>query len=511
VRTGLGQKQLLLQKLSPQQIQLMKLLQVPTALLEQRIKEEIELNPALEEVDTEPLEDNSESEIDLNEGSEEDNSENEENQYSEDAVDLDDYYNGYMEDDPASYKERGETYNPDEEEKSQPVALESSFHEFMEQQLGLLELENETQLKIAEQIIGSLDEDGYLRREPYGIADDLLFSQNIFTDEREVLEVLKKIQRLDPPGIAARDLQECLLIQLQLKLDQDEELEDEDVASLRLAVKIVKKQFEAFSKKHFDKLQRSLNISEKQLKNAIHEVLKLNPKPASGHVAGAMERGLQYIIPDFILQNRDGELELTLNSRNAPDLRISDSFREMLRGLNDQRRVNKLSRQQRDTLQFIKQKIESARWFVDAIKQRSETMSKTMLAIMDYQREYFLSGDQKKIRPMILQDIAERTGLDVSTISRVVNSKYVQTEYGVKRLKEFFSESLQNADGEEISTLEVKKILSEIISEEDKKRPHSDDRLTQILEEKGYPIARRTVAKYREQLNIPKASLRKQL
>lgn len=516
VKTSLGQRQLLLQKLSPQQIQLMKLLQVPTALLEQRIKEEMEVNPALEESADEYADEQVDYETSTDAAAEEDGANNneaeaEEMQYSDENFDLDDYLNGYMEDDPASYKERGESYQADEEEKTVPVAIENSFHEYLEQQIGLLNLASEQEEIIARQIIGSIDEDGYLRREPYAIADDLLFSQNLMIEEKEVVEILKKIQRLDPPGIGARDLQECLYIQLLIKIEQGEDLDDEEIQALKVACKIINRQFEAFSKKHFDKLQRQFNLSEKQLRAAIQEILKLNPKPASGYIAGAMERSAQYIIPDFIVLNRDGELELSLNVRNAPDLRISDSFRDMLRSYNDQRRVNKLTRSQKETVQFIRQKIESARWFIDAIRQRHETMYKTMYAIMDYQTEYFLSGDEKKIRPMILQDIADRTGLDVSTISRVANSKYVQTEYGTRRLKEFFSEALQNSDGEEVSTLEVKKILTEIISAEDKRKPLSDDKLTQLLQEKGYNIARRTVAKYREQLNVPKASLRKEL
>ncbi|HOY19138.1 MAG TPA: RNA polymerase factor sigma-54 [Haliscomenobacter sp.] len=517
MKTSLGQRQLLLQKLSPQQIQLMKLLQIPTALLEQRIKEEMEENPALEETDDEFPEEQADFDTNTDAASAEDaaasaEAESDETQYSDENFDLDDYLNGYMEDDPASYKERGDSYQPEEEEKTMPVAIENSFHEYLEQQIGLLNLSDEKEKTIALQIIGSIDEDGYLRREPYAIADDLLFSQNIMVEEKEVVEILKKIQRMDPPGIGARDLQECLYIQLQLRIEQGEDLEDEELIALKAACKIINRQFEAFSKRHYEKLQRQFNLTEKQLKAAYHEIMKLNPKPASGYIAGSMERSSQYIIPDFIVLNRDGELELTLNVRNAPDLRISDSFREMLRGYNDQRRLNqKLTRSQKETVQFIRQKIESARWFIDAIRQRHETMYKSMYAIMDYQSEYFLSGDEKKIRPMILQDIADRTGLDVSTVSRVANSKYVQTEFGTRRLKEFFSEALQTSDGEEVSTLEVKKILTEIIAAEDKRKPLSDDKLTQLLQEKGYNIARRTVAKYREQLNVSKASLRKQM
>ncbi len=505
MKTSLGQRQLQLQKLSPQQIQLMKLLQIPTPLLEQRIKEEMEANPALEDID----DNNFEEETDFGNSEEEYN--NEEAINREESFDIEDYLTNYVDDDPSSYKLRGESYNPDEEDRSMPMATESSFHEYLEQQISLLELKDEREEKIARQLMGSIDEDGYLRREPYSVVDDLLFSQNVNSTEAEVISILKRIQRLDPPGIGARDLQECLLIQLRTKLEQEEELEDFEVAATQLAIKLLDKYFDPFSKKHFEKLQRSLNITEKQLKSAVEVIVKLNPKPASAYVGGSNERSLQYIIPDFVIQNTDGVLELNLNNRNAPDLRISDEFRDMMKTFSARGKGVKLTRPQKETLVFIKQKIESARWFIDAIKQRHETMYKTMYAIMEYQTEYFLTGDQKKMRPMILQDVANMTALDVSTISRVANSKYVQTEFGAKRLKEFFSEGMQNSEGEEISTLEVKKILSEIISGESKRSPLSDDKLTQVLQEKGYNIARRTVAKYREQLGVPKASLRKTL
>jgi RNA polymerase sigma-54 factor len=504
MKTSLGQRQLQLQKLSPQQIQLMKLLQIPTPLLEQRIKEEMEANPALEDIDDNKFEEEPEF------TNSEDEYNNEEAFNKEEGFDIEDYLTNYVDDDPSSYKLRGESYNPDEEDRSIPIATESSFHEYLEQQISLLELKDEREEQIARQLIGSIDEDGYLRREPYSVVDDLLFSQNVFSTEAEVISILKRIQRLDPPGIGARDLQECLLIQLRSKLDQEDELEDHEMPAIQLAIKLLDKHFEAFSKKHFEKLQRSLSITERQLKNAVEVIIKLNPKPASAYSGGTSERSSQYIIPDFVILNTDGVLELNLNTRNAPDLRVSDEFRDMLKTFSSRGGV-KLTRPQKDTLVFIKQKIESARWFIDAIKQRHETMYKTMYAIMEYQSEYFLTGDQKKMRPMILQDVANMTSLDVSTISRVANSKYVQTEYGAKRLKEFFSEGMQNSEGEEISTLEVKKILSEIITAESKRSPLSDDKLTQVLQEKGYNIARRTVAKYREQLGVPKASLRKTL
>lgn len=488
----------------------MKLLQIPTPLLEQRIKEEMETNPALEDMENERYEETSDYPEEPTPVT--DDYANDETYSKEEGFDIDDYLTNYVDDDSASYKLRGDSYQADEEDRSLPIATESSFHEYLEQQMHLLELRDEREEKIAWQLIGSIDEDGYLRREPYSVVDDLMFSQNINTTEAEVLTMLRRIQRLDPPGTGARDLQECLLIQLRLRLEQEEEaLEDHELAAIKLAIKLLDKYFEAFSKKHFEKLQRSLNISEKQLKAAVEVVVKLNPKPASAFSGGVMERSLQYIVPDFMVTNNDGVLELQLNARNAPELRVSEGFRDMIKEFSAQRKTSKLTRTQKETLVFIKQKIESARWFIDAIRQRHETMYKTMYAIMEYQAEYFLSGDQKKIRPMILQDVANLTHLDVSTVSRVANSKYVQTEFGVKRLKDFFSEGMQNSEGEEISTLEVKKILAEIIAAESKRSPLSDDRLTQELQEQGYNIARRTVAKYREQLGIPKASLRKML
>lgn len=509
MRTGLSQKQIQIQKLSPQQIQLMKLLQVPTALLEQRIKEEIEENPALEEgeniietdtQDQEP-EEASEMENDL-----------EEEPIIDDEMEVVDYIQEYLdnEDDTPDYKLQGDGYNPEEEERSMPVVLENSFYDFLEQQIGLSTFANEKERIIARQIIGSIDEDGYLRRDTFALVDDLIFSLNINVSESEIEQVIKKVQRFDPPGIGARDLQECLLIQLTIRIEQISK--DSPTRNfLLLAFKIIDKYFDAFSKKHFDKLIKSLNISEKQLKKAVEEVLKLNPKPSSGYVGDSKSSNNQYIIPDFIIVNRDNDLEVVLHSRNAPELRISDHFREMLRTYGVDKNKGLSAQSDKEAVKFIRQKIESARWFIDAIRQRHETMYRTMYAILEYQFEFFLTGDQKKLKPMILQDISTSTGLDVSTISRVANSKYVQTEFGTKRLKEFFSESMQMSDGEEVSTIEVKKILGELIAGEDKRLPLSDDKLTQLLGEKGYPIARRTVAKYRDQLNIAKASLRKEL
>ena len=508
LKQSLSQK--MLQKLSPQQIQLMKLLQIPTANLEQRIKEELEANPALDEGEDrdELMELGNHDDTPTQESDSYSDAEGEESP-REETFELDDYLNDYIEDDPATYKLRTENYSSDEDDKTIPIAVENSFHEHLERQLGLLQLEDERMEIIAKQIIGSIDEDGYLRRDPSSIIDDLMFSQNIFVNEQEILILLQAIQKFEPAGVGARNLQECLTIQIGLK-KQFEDLDDEELRLLHLASVIIEKHFDKFSKKHYQKLQKQLGISESDLKQAIEVILKLNPKPASGHLAGGRNIN-QYIVPDFIIMNRDGELELTLNSKNAPDLRINDHYKDMLITYKKKTKGRRAERREKEAVMFIKQKIDSAKWFIDAIRQRQQTMYKTMYAILQYQYEYFLTGDQRKLRPMILKDIADITGLDISTVSRVANSKFVQTEFGTKRLKSFFSESLQNQDGQEVSTLEVKKILSDIIENESKRKPLSDEKLKDLLKEKGYNIARRTVAKYREQLNIPVARLRKEL
>ena len=506
--------QRMLQKLSPQQIQLMKLLQIPTATLDQRIKEELEANPALdegEETDEAELFGSSSSDDESKEAENYDVPDGDETPIRDDEFELDDYLNEYMEDDPNSYKLKVNNYSADEEDKTVPVAVEDTFHEYLEQQLGMLDVEDEREMLIAQQVIGSIDDDGYLRRDPISIIDDLVFAQNIITNEAEIEYLLKKIQRFDPPGIGSRDLRECLMIQLNNKMElEKEELTDHDVARLRLSYKIIEDYFNEFSKKHYQKLQRYLNISEEQLKDAIDDILKLNPKPASGYSSNS--RTIHYIVPDFTIVNKDDELELTLNSRNAPDLRVNDQYKDMLKNYKDNKKSKlKTVKKEKEAIVFIKQKIDSAKWFIDAIRQRQQTMYKTMYSIMQYQFDYFRTGDQKTLKPMILKDIADITGLDISTISRVANSKFVQTEFGTKRLKDFFSESLQTNNGEEVSTLEVKKILTDIIQDENKRKPFSDEKLKNILRDKGYNIARRTVAKYREQLNIPVARLRKEL
>ena len=495
--------QRLMQKLSPQQIQLMKLLQIPTATLEQRIKEELEANPALDEGNEEGAR--------ANEETEEKDDFAEEEPTRDEEFELDDYINEYIEDDPASYKLRTNNYSPDEEDKSIPIAVESTYHEYLEEQLGLLDFETERDETIVRQIVGSIDDDGYLRRDPVAIIDDLIFSQNIIAKEKEIEDWLVKIQDFDPPGTGARDLQECLQIQMRHRLKDESQYDEETLTNMHLAVRIINKHFDEFTKKHYQKMQRQLGITEDQLRDAVDEILKLNPKPASGYVSTYGNRSTQYVVPDFLVANRDGELQLELNSRNAPDLRINDHYREMLKAYKENTKGRRAQKSEKEAVMFIKQKIDSAKWFIDAIRQRQDTMYRCMYSIMQYQYEFFRTGDQKRLRPMILKDIADITGLDISTVSRVANSKFVQTEFGTKRLKDFFSESLQTDSGEEVSTLEVKKILTDIIDNENKRKPLSDEKLKNLLRDKGYNIARRTVAKYREQLSIPVARLRKEL
>ncbi|MDX2133272.1 MAG: RNA polymerase factor sigma-54 [Saprospiraceae bacterium] len=535
-KQSLSQK--LQQKLSPQQIQLMKLLQIPTAMLEQRIQEELEINPALEEGDeagdsleaTDNLDSFMSDDMRTGEDSDDGAADNGEaggddtgtgDDYMdidddpvsvrEDDVELDDYLIDFIEEDPSTYKTRGDEYGDDDEQKTVPMAFESSFHEYLEQQLGMLNLPDEREQAVALQIIGSIDDDGYLRRDSSAMVDDLLFGQNVQTNEAEIERILQKIQQFDPPGTAARDLRECLLLQLRHKLNQDDAtLPFGERLAIQVAIRIIDHYFEEFTKKHYSKLCRQLDLDEEDLKEAIDEVLKLNPKPASGF-ASRNDRAMNYVVPDYVVNNRDGELELSLNARNAPELRINDQYRDMLKSYHDGRNSRRMNKQEREAILFIKQKIDSAKWFIDAIRQRQQTMMLTMGAILDHQHDYFLTGDEKRIRPMILKDIADTTGLDISTVSRVANSKYVQTEFGTRRLKDFFSESMQTQEGEEVSTLEVKKILTDLIREENKKRPLSDEKLKSLLLKKGYNIARRTVAKYREQLNIPVARLRKEL
>lgn len=471
------------QRLSPQQIQLMKLLQVPTMELDQRIKQEIEENPALEE----GLE-KGEDEFDENEEFEDDFDNN-------DTEDFD--ISDYIDEEGSDYKTKANNSSKDEEERVIPLSGEASFQEKLEEQLHLLYLDDH-EFMIANTLIGNLDESGYLNREIESIVDDLAFSANIFTTVEEVNHLLAVIQELDPAGVGARNLQECLLLQIQRKQDGD---------ITKFTAKIILEQFfEEFTKKHYDKIAKKLEIEDNDLKEAIDEILKLNPKPGGSMIESA--KNYQQIIPDFMIVDYEGKLELTLNGRNAPDLKVSREYEMMLRTYAE---GSKKSKSERDAVQFVKQKLDGAKWFIDAIKQRQNTLLLTMNAIMSYQKAYFLTGDETNLKPMILKDIAELVGLDISTISRVANSKYVQTSFGIFSLKYFFSESLSTDSGEEVSTREVKKILSEAIEGEKKKRPLTDEKLAELLNEKGYNIARRTVAKYREQLNIPVARLRKEL
>lgn len=492
---NLSQK--MLQKLSPQQIQLMKLLQIPTATIDQRIKEELEANPALEESQADGVTNETEPES-LEEDSQED--------LQDDAFDLTEYIEDYADDDPIMYR----SHNQAESQGSAPIALTSTFHDYLEQQLGLLELEDDKAVTIARQIVGSIDDDGYLRREPLSIIDDLMFSQSIDATEEEIVDLLKKIQRFDPPGIGARDLRECLLIQLKQKIQNDIDSTGEPDVARDQAYRILDFYFDEFSKKHYHKLQKQLEISEEELRKAIDEILKLNPKPASAYI-GSGGPNMNYVVPDFIITNRDGVLELSINNRNIPDLRINEQYVDMLRSYHHRKKNGLTTNQDKQAILFIKQKIDSAKWFIDAIRQRQQTLYRTMYAIMQFQKEYFKTGDARRIKPMILKDIAEITDLDISTVSRVASSKYVQTEFGTRKLKDFFSESVVTTEGEEVSTLEVKNALSEIVSKEDKRKPFSDEKLKKLLLDCGYDIARRTVAKYREQLNIPVARLRKEL
>jgi RNA polymerase sigma-54 factor len=491
-----SQQQKLLQKLSPQQIQLMKLLQIPTANLEERIKEELEENPALEntegdtgETDEYDLDDNNEDNFD------EEIDDVELTNDTSEKVELDDFL---KHEDDGEYGYDSDYYGGEQETKTTPVKVETNFHDYLIDQLGLLELDGHKQ-RIAEQIIGSIDDDGYLRREPTAIVDDLAFGQNINTTLEEVNDIISQIQQqFDPPGVCAWTLQECLLLQLKRMRPYTDDLQH--------AIDVIEKYFNEFTKKHYDKIQRYLNLNDEDIKNVIHLIIRLSPKPGAAFVV--MNKAESYVIPDFFVFNNNGILELSLNAKNAPELRVSQGYREMMQAYD---RSDKKNKKQKEAVLFIKQKLDAAKWFIDAIKQRQHTLLQTMQAIIDFQREFFLTGDDTNLRPMILKDIAAVTYLDISTVSRVANSKYVQTEFGTYSLKYFFSEALQTDSGEEVSTREVKTILSEIIGAENKRKPYSDEKLTDMLIEKGYNIARRTVAKYREQLNIPVARLRKEL
>lgn len=485
LKQQLNQK--LLQKLSPQQIQLMKLIQLPTLAFEQKIKEELESNPALDE-GKEQSDDLSAEDLDLTSSSQEES----ETIEAED-INVDEYLS---DDDIPEYRLQANNYSVDDEESKVPITGGKSFHEYLIEQIGTFSL-SEQDRKIAEYLVGNIDDDGYIRRDLSSIVDDLAFTQNIMEEEEHLEKILQLIQSLEPAGVGARNLQECLAIQLR---------QADNCYHQRLALEIVEDHFEAFTKKHYKKLIKKLELDEEDLKLAIEEIVRLNPKP--GNSTSNSNRSVQVVVPDFTLRITDGELELSLNGRNAPELNVSREYREMLETYREGQKKDKA---QKEAAQFVKQKLDGAKWFIDAIKQRQQTLMLTMGSIMQYQKEYFLSGDETKLRPMILKDIADEIGMDISTVSRVASNKYVNTPYGTILIKEFFSESMKNDSGEDVSTREIKKILEDSVSEENKRTPLTDEKLAQLLKEKGYPIARRTVAKYREQLDIPVARLRKQI
>ena len=477
------------QKLSPQQIQLMKLIQLPTQAFEARLLEEMNENPALEGGDDQE---------EIYEKDEFDNNDEYDDYDDNDNIDsgdinIDEYLSN---DETPDYKTQANNYSDDDEDRESPLSAPVSFHQDLINQLNTFILTDE-QRDIAEFLVGSIDDMGYIRRSIQDIVDDMAFTQGIYTDEKNVEKVLHIVHELEPSGVGARDLQECLLLQLKHKTPTE---------SVALAMNIIQDQFEAFTKKHYDKLILKFSVSREQLKNAIDEIERLNPKPGGAYTGS--NKMTEHVVPDFAIKIVDDELELTLNGRNAPELHVSKEYQDMMKTYKDSKDK---SNAQKDAVQFIKQKLDSAKWFIDAIKQRQETLYVTMNAIMHFQQEYFLDGDEANLKPMILKDIADMIGLDISTVSRVANSKYVDTPYGTKLIKEFFSEAMTNDQGEEVSTIEIKNILQTVIAEEDKNKPLPDDQLAEILKEKGYPIARRTIAKYREQLDIPVARMRKKM
>ena len=479
LKQNLSQK--LQQKLSPQQIQLMKLVQLQTQSLEARIKQEIEENPALQE-GKEKAEDNFEN----------DASDEREVRDSMEEINWDDYLG---DDETPDYRTKANNYSSDDEMYEAPVLVNESVHDSLISQLRLRDLSSE-ELELVVYLVGTIDDDGLLRRDLIDIVDDLAFSQGVFTEEKELERLLEIIQDLDPPGVGGRDLRECLMLQLERKRPS---------FKVNLALSILDNHFDSFVKRHYQKLMDRLGVNEDELRDAIEEIGRLNPKPGG---SSNLSRPTENVIPDYNLQIVDDELELTLNGRNAPELSLSRQYRDMLEHYKASKEKNKA---EKEAALFVKQKLDSAKWFIDAIVQRQQTLMLTMQSILNYQRDYFLTGDERKLRPMILKDIAEEIGMDISTVSRVASNKYIQTPYGTFLIKRFFSESMTNSDGEEVSTREIKKILEDTVAEEDKRKPMTDDALAKILKEKGYPIARRTVAKYREQLDIPVARMRKEL
>lgn len=469
------------QKLSPQQIQLMKLIQLPTLAFEERLKQEIEENPALEQgkesVETDELYEDQDEPWDEQEN---------------ETLDLEDYLS---DDDVPDYKTTDSNYPEESKDHQIPYAAGTSFHQHLISQLGTFEVSESTYL-IAEYLIGSLDESGYLRRPEEDLIDDMAFHMNLMVAPEELIDSLQIVQQLDPAGVGARNIAECL--RLQLERQSASEARD-------LAMAIIRDSFDLFSKKHFEKLQTKHKSSEELLKEALTKIEKLNPKPGASFANQSKTN--TYIIPDFTIRIEEDQIDVLLNARNAPELHVSKAYQELIRTYQE----GKPSKEQKETVQFVKQKLDSAKWFIDAIKQRQNTLLITMNAIVQHQRSYFLSGDERDIQPMILKDIAEAIGMDVSTVSRVANSKYADTPYGTKLLKTFFSDAMTNEDGETVSTRQIKSLVRDLIDAEDKKAPLTDDQIGKVLKEKGFKVARRTVAKYREQLDLPVARLRRSL
>ena len=470
------------QKLSPQQIQLMKLIQLPTLSFEQKLQRELEENPALEA------------------GKE--GAENEDPDFQQeeerDVIDADDInIDEYLSDDEIpSYRLSANNYSPDDDDKQIPYASGVSFTQFLMDQMRTFTID-EKESQIARFLVGSIDETGYIRRTLLDIVDDLAFTENLFVDEFEVRKVLGLVQQLDPAGVGALDLQDCLMLQLQRK---------EQTSSVVIANEMITSHFTSFSKKHFSKLMSALQIDEEQLKKAIKEIEKLNPKPGASYASSTKINS--HITPDFTILIVEDELQLKLNGRNAPELHVSSSYKNMMAGYKESKVKNKA---QQEAVLFIKQKLDAAKWFIDAVKQRNHTLLITMNAILNYQKEFFLTGDEQKIRPMVLRDIASIIQMDISTVSRVANSKYVETPYGTRLIKSFFSEGVTNSEGEDVSSIEIRKALEDIINTEDKSNPLTDEQLKEALHQKGYPVARRTVAKYRDIIGAPVARLRKKL
>jgi len=478
-------QQKLQQKLSPAQIQVIKMLEVPTLELEERIRQELEENPALEE-GAEQDNDSEETDADL---TLDDGGNNED-------VDFEEYM---ADDDIPDYKLQANNTSKDDKHEDIPFSAGMTFHEFLVDQVGLLHL-SEKDRQLTEYVIGNIDEEGYLRRTPEAMVDDIVFQSGIQTTDEEMKRIIQLVRELDPAGVCAHNLQECLLLQLERKNQTRE---------VKLAKRIIGEYFEEFSKKHYDRIQRGLDMDDTMLKKVMNEIIHLNPKPGNAWGGNILEKSMTTIVPDFNLENDEGQLTVSLNNSNVPELRVNNTYNEMFQDYTGNKQNQ--SREMKDAVMFVKQKIDSARWFIDAIKQRQQTLLTTMMAIVDFQRDFFIEGDDTYLKPMILKDIADRTGYDISTISRVSNSKYIQTEFGIFPVKYFFSESMTNDVGEEVSTREIKQILIQCVDNEDKQKPVTDEALAEVLKTKGYIIARRTVAKYREQLNIPVARMRREI